>query len=157
MTAVRGLIESGGVLAEREVLTQGGPLSPAFRGVRKGVWMMLLSFPLALFAGMLTAINDGFAFLIFLPVLCFIIGFVRLLYATFKEEKAPKVKREPRHPYDAPVMRRQQDTAARNPELPPARVPPVDDFTGQRVSPAEMVRPPSVTENTTKLLDENSD
>jgi hypothetical protein len=155
--AVRELIASGGALVGREVEVQGNQLSPAFRGVRKGVWVMLAGFPLALVTGLLTAINDAFAILILLPVLCFVAGFARLLYGTFIEEKAPQVKRDAPQPDIASVMPAQRGTAARSPELPPARVEPIEDFTAQRVVTAEMAQPPSVTENTTRLLDEEAD
>jgi hypothetical protein len=154
---VRELIASGGSIVEREAEAQGGQLSPAFRGVRKGVWIMLASLPLALVTALLTAIDDGFAILILLSVLCFVTGFARLLYGTFKEEKAPRLKSGSSQPQVASVILAQPVTAARSPELPPARVPPIEDFTEQRMVTAEMAEPPSVTENTTRLLDEESD
>lgn len=157
LTAMRELVASGGILAEREAGAQGGQLSPAFRGVRKGVWLMLASLPLALVAGLLTAIDDGFAVLILLPVLCFVAGFVRLLYGTFIEERKPQLKNDSSQPRVASVMPAQPGTAARSPELPAARVPPIEDFGEQRIVTAEMVQPPSVTEKTTRLLDEEAD
>jgi hypothetical protein len=157
LSAVKELVASGGALVERESGAQEGQLSPAFRGMRKGVWIMLASLPLALVAALLTAIDDGFAVLILLPVLCFVTGFARLLYGTFIEEKAPRVKRDSSLPHTASVMPAQPGTAARSPELPPARVAPIEGFTEQRMVTAEMVQMPSVTENTTRLLDEEAD
>jgi uncharacterized protein YneF (UPF0154 family) len=125
--------------------------------MRKGVWVMLAGFPLALIAGLLTAIDDSLAILILLPALCFVAGFARLLYGTFIEEKAPRVKRDASQPHVASVMPEQLGTAARSPELPPARVAPIEDFTAKRVVTAEMIQPPSVTENTTRLLDDEAD
>jgi hypothetical protein len=154
---MRELIASGGARAEREAEMEGGQVSPAFRGMRKGVWIMLASLPLALVAALLTAINDGFAVLILLPVLCFVAGFARLLYDTFIEDKASRVKRDFSQPHIDSVMAPQLGSAARSPELPPARTPPIKDFTQMRVVTAEMVQMPSVTENTTRLLDEEAD
>ena len=157
LSAVRELVAAGGTLTEGEAGAPGGQLSPAFRGVRKGVWIMLASFPLALVVGFLTARNDGFAIFLLLPALCFVAGFARLLYGTFLEEKAPLVKRGASQAQVGPVMPTQLSAAARRPQLPPARVTSSEAFTAQRMKMAEVVQPPSVTENTTKLLDEEAD
>ena len=45
--------------------------------------------------------------------------------------------------------------ASQEPALPPARSIPVPSLGSHRVNTAEMVRPPSVTEHTTVLLDKN--
>jgi hypothetical protein len=155
--AVRELIASGGALADREAGAQAGQLSRTLRGVRKGVCIMLASLPLALVAGLLTAINDAFAILILLPVLCFVAGFARLLYGTFKEEKGPRVKTEASPSHVGSVMPAQLGAAERNPQLRPARVGPIEDFTARRLVTGEMAQPPSVTEKTTRLLDEEAD
>lgn len=149
---VRELISSGGALVEREAGAQAGELSPALTGVRKGVWIMLASLPLALVAGLLTTIDDAFAIFLLLPALCFVVGFGRLLYGTFIEGKAPRVKRGSSQPHVASVMPAQLGS----PELRPARVPSIEDFNAQRMTTAEMVQPPSVTENTTRLLDSDA-
>jgi len=105
---------------------------------------MLVSFPLALVTGLLAAIDDVFAVFILLPVLCFVVGFARLLYGTFREGKAPRVKKDLSQQHAAFVM-------------PPARVPPIEGFTEQRMITAEVVEPPTVTENTTRFLDEKAE
>ena len=51
----------------------------------------------------------------------------------------------------------QLNTPPARPELSAPRVGPVESFSGHRVKTAEMVQPASVTENTTRLLDEESD
>ena len=159
LSAVKELVAAGGALAEPEAeQPQGSKLSPAFRGVRKGVWVMLASFALALVTGLLAAIDDVFAVLLILPVLCFIIGFARVLYGVFLAEKrASLVKGAASQQQAAPLMPGQTDTAARTPELSPPRIAPIEGFTPQRMKTAEMVQPPSVTENTTRLLDEEAD
>ena len=143
LSAVRELVV-GGALAERRAGAQGDQLSPALRGTRKGVWIMLASFPLALITGLLAAIDDVFAVFILLPVLCFVAGFARLLYGTFREGRAPRIQEDLSQPHAASVM-------------PPARVPPIEGFTEQRMITAEVVEPPSVTENTTRFLDEKAE
>ncbi len=120
--------------------------------------MMLASLVLTLVVGLLTAIDDDFAILLLLAVLCFVIGFARVLYGVFLAEKrAPKVKGAASQPHVAPIMPGQLGTAARSFELSPPRVAPIEGFTAQRVEAAEMVQPPSVIEGTTRLLDEEAD
>ncbi|HET6891671.1 MAG TPA: hypothetical protein VFH31_11260 [Pyrinomonadaceae bacterium] len=152
---MRELIATGGVPAERE--PEGGRLSPAFRGVRKGVWVILVGVLMTLVIGLLTAADDDFAVLLFLPLLCFVVGFVRVLYGVFLENRAPRGKKDSDQPQVPPVRPPQAISAARNLELPPVRVPPATAFTEKQVKTAEIVQPPSVTENTTRLLDEEAD
>ena len=90
--AVRELVAAGGGLAERAAEVPAADPSKALKGVRKGVKLMLAAFPLALFAGVLTANEEEFAFLFLLPVLCLVAGFARLLYGTFVEGRAPRVR-----------------------------------------------------------------
>jgi hypothetical protein len=118
--------------------------------------MMLMSLPLTLVVALLTAINDGFALFGILPVLCFVIGFLRVLHGVFLTDKrARSVKGAASQSHLNPMPARQA-SAARSPELLPPRVAPIQNFTAQRAQTAEMIQPPSVTENTTRLLDEES-
>jgi hypothetical protein len=158
LSAVRELIAASGALVGPEAEAQGGQLSRSQRGVRKGAWMMLASLALTLVVGLLSAIDDDFAVLLLLPVLCFIIGFARVLYGVFLAGKrSPQAKGAAAQPNIAPIVPGQLDTAARTPELSPPRVAPIEGFTAQRMKTAEMVQPASVTENTTRLLDEEAD
>lgn len=144
LVAMRELVAAGGEVAERSAEVPAARPLKALKGVRKGVKMMLFSFPLALFAGILTANDDVFAFLFLIPVLCLVAGFARLLYATFVEGRAPRVE--------------QLGSAERAPELPPQRAVPVKAVAGQRLQTAEMIhQPPSVTEGTTRLLEDEPD
>lgn len=155
LSAVRELIATGGVPAERE--PEGGRLSPAFRGVRKGVWVLLAGVLMTLVIGLMAAADEDLAVLLLLPLLCFVVGFVRVLYAVFLENRAPRGKKDSEQPQVPPARPPQPISAARNPELPPAQVPPTTAFIEKRVKTAEIVQPPSVTENTTRLLDEEAD
>lgn len=156
LTAVRELIASDSSLVERVAEAQAGQSSRNQRGVRKGAYMMLASLVLALVVGLLTAVDDVFAVLLLLPVLCFVIGFVRVLYGVFfAEKRTPMVKGTASQ--SRSVIPGQLGTPTRSPELSAPRVAPIESFTAQRVETAEMVQPRSVTENTTRLLDEESD
>jgi hypothetical protein len=158
LSAVRKLIASS-ALVEHGTELRTGQLSRSQRGIRKGAWMMLASLALTVVVGLLTAADDAFAVLLLLPVICFVIGFARVLYGVFLAEKrAARVKKAAAsQPHAISTMHGQPDTPALSPELSPPRVAPIESFTGQRVETAEMVRPPSVTENTTRLLDEEAD
>lgn len=158
LTAVRELIASDSALGEQVSEVQAGKPSRSQKGVRKGACMMVASLVLALVVGLLTAVEDVFAVLFLLPVLCFVIGFLRVLYGVFfAEKRTPLVKGAASQPHVAPIMFGQLGTAPRNRELSPPGVAPIESFTGHRIDTAEMVQPRSVTENTTRLLDEESD
>jgi hypothetical protein len=93
----------------------------------------------------------------FLPMMFLMAGLMRILYAVIFQEGAPrKKKHESSLPY-APIITEQFGTASRRSALPPSQGVPVVAFNKQRVDTAEMVSPPSVTEHTTKLLNESED
>lgn len=159
---VREMIHSGGALVERETGVSDH-LFKAFRGMRTGVWLLLAAVLAFFVFGLITAIDDDFAILLILPVLCFLIGFARLLYGAFIEGRW--VKRDLSNVASGKPA--QLGTVGRSPELPPARITPVPAFTERMKTPgstltaektqtAEMAQPPSVTESTTRLLDDET-
>ena len=87
-------------------------------------------------------------------VLFFVGGFVRILYALIFEEGTPQgnIVNNAALPYVPPVPSSQLSAGARGTTLPPAQSIPVSSWR-QPHNTAEIVRPPSVTENTTRLLD----
>ena len=158
LSAVRELIASSNALVERGVEAPVEQPSRGQRGVRKGAWLMLASLALTLVVGLLSRIDDDFAVLLLLPVLCFIVGFGLVLYGVFLAGKrAPVVKGAAPQTHGVPVMPGQIGGTAHSPELAPPRDAPVWSFTAQRAETAEMVQPPSVAEGTTRLLDEEAD
>jgi zinc-ribbon domain len=114
-------------------------------GTRRGAKLMFFSVVLfPLFFGICFLV-DGPAPL-FVPFTVFLAGFVMLVYARlFGEDLLPV--RGTRMDLNAPVDR----PALGAPPFTPASL-----FNQQRGNTAEMSRPPSVTENTTKLLDKDS-
>jgi hypothetical protein len=114
--------------------------------------MMLASVALTVVVGLLTSIDDDLVVLMFFPALCFVLGFLQVLYGVFLA-----VRRAARLKQAQPVMAAQLNTPPARPELSAPRAAPIEDFSGHRVETAEMVRPASVTENTTRLLDDESD
>ena len=82
----------------------------------------------------------------FIPFSVFFSGLSLLLYSRFfVEEVAPAPGRQ--------AQTSRLGTTSDSPYLPPASSIPASSVGGQRVRTAELVTPPSVTENTTKLLD----
>lgn len=148
LTAVRDLIDRNGA----GTVTQAEQLARKQKGIRRGAWMMLASLVLTVLVGLLAAIDDDFAVLLIVPLLCFIIGFLRVLYGVFLAGKKAAQLKQPQ-----PMMPAQLITPPRSPELSAPRVAPLESFSTPRVQTAEMVQPPSVTESTTRLLDDESD
>lgn len=160
----------GGVI---ELLTNGGSLpfvqpaagerkrSPRYEGVRRGVILFFLGAIIVPLLGILNGSQtNGSAFLEVLiamsAVIFFIGGFLRILYASiFEEGASSKHVQSASLPYAPPIMQSQLSAGvARGQALPPAQSIPVSNWRPQRPNTAEIVQPPSVTENTTRLLDE---
>lgn len=162
---VTEVVSHGGTLPEREAETSATPLTSRQRGKRLGLLLLLTGIVLAIIAGI---INDsrtasdlpplglGPTLLIFGPgIICLVMGFVRFLYAVMLEPKTPRKVSSPL-PKDK-VESSQLDPDERYPALPASRGVPVTEFGGRRLNTSETVNvPPSVTENTTKLLDDES-
>lgn len=158
LIAVKDLVASGNGLVKQEAETQAPQVSCGQRGARRAAWMLLVSLALALFVGFLTAIEDEFAVLLLLPFLLFVSGIAILFYSVFLADKRAERKRlAATQAHLATSIPGQPGTAARTPELYPSRMAPIASFTARRPETAEMVRPPSVTENTTRLLEEDAD
>lgn len=152
--AVRELIASGNALTVPGTDVQ--PRSCGQKAVRRGAWIMLASLAFTLFVGFISAIDDDFAVMLLLPFLGFIIGLLSVFYGTFWADKRA-LKRAAAKSIVVPTMAAPFDAQARA-ELPPSRMAPIESFTGKRGETAEMIQsPPSVTENTTRLLEEESD
>ena len=148
------LLSSGGVLPAYRASDEPVQISPRRKGVKQGMLLFLLgvlvvpilgmfaSFSMAVFPQMLA---------ILAAIICFVGGPLRMFYAAVFEEGAPK----PLRPYGPPMpmhVPQQFIPQAPSPALPPppARQPP---SWRTRPTTAELANPPSVTENTTRLLD----
>jgi hypothetical protein len=145
------LLGNGGMLPAYRASDEPVQISPRRKGVKQGGLLFLsgiLIVPiLALFA------SYGSTFLEILAglaaIICFIGGPLRMIYAAIFEEGAPKPAYGPPMPMHAP----QQFAAhAQHPALPPPPARPQGSWR-PRPNTAELVNPPSVTENTTRLLD----
>jgi hypothetical protein len=123
------------------------------RGARQGTWIILAALFLTLFVGLLTAADDDFALLLLVPVLCFVVGFVRLLYGVFVQDRAERRKTETISGVSTAFPER-PPSVGRNKELPDSTIQPARTYMPSIRPTAEVVQPPSVTENTTRLLDD---
>jgi len=154
MDGVIQLLGSGGMVPAYRTSDEPVPVSPRRKGVKQGAMLLLAGVVLVPILGMLASFSSatfpqilaGLA-----AIICFIGGPIRMLYAALFEEGAPSPIRQygPPIPMHAP----QQFTPhAQAPALPPqpARSP---GAWRRRPNTAELVNPPSVTENTTRLLE----
>jgi hypothetical protein len=152
------LIAQGGAFRSGNEQSQEQTLSPRRRGVRQGVLMMLVGAVLVPVLAILNGFIHGPNLLDLLvplsAVICFAGGFMRILYAVIYEEGVSGMKHD-MPAYVPPVTPAQLNTGVRGSALPPPQSIPVPTFAPRRANTAELVPPPSVTENTTRLLDED--
>lgn len=151
---VMQLVATGG-----ELTAPATPKKPerslTMKGVRLGTWIMLGSLAASLFVGLLTAMEEDFAVL-FLPCAAvFLVGFLRLLYAVFIQDRREQQQKEVETNVLAAILG--QATTNVRPQLGQSPGVPVDNFTRPTKTTAEVRQPQSVTENTTRLLDNESD
>ena len=154
MDGVIQLLGTGGIVPADRASDEPVPVSPRRKGVKQGTVLLLSGLVLVPILGMLASFAQGSTFLEILAglaaIICFIGGPLRMLYAGLFEEGAPK----PRH-YGPPVPMQVPQQFAPHPQahaLPPqpARSP---GAWRRRPNTAELANPPSVTENTTRLLE----
>jgi len=155
MEGAMHLLANGGLIPQyQHTVDQKGP-SPRRKGVKQGALLMLIG---AILVPILF-IMSGFApgrlenvFALFgslAAILCFLGGPLRMLFAGIFEEGAPpKSQFMMSNPYAPPVIAAPQARVS----LPPAAVNTAASWR-QRPQTAEIQQPPSVTDNTTRLLD----
>jgi zinc-ribbon domain len=144
--AVSGLAECiavGGIFAVRDEAKQPALTSPRSKGVRRGKKIMFLSGALMpIFLAISILIEEPGPLLF--PLAIFLAGLTLMLYARIFGEDVPAGK----------GMLAQSSKSGTMPgALPPASNLGMNSVNVQRVRTAELVRPPSVTEHTTRLLD----
>jgi hypothetical protein len=141
LAGVSQLLATGGT----EALPQPAAESPKRRGVKQGAIVIFVAMALApLLAPLLEEVGAVIIGTLFMA------GMMRMLYAALFQEGAPRAT--------APVAHQQfgqhyVQPPPRQAALPPPYAPPAE-FPRERVKTAELVEPPSVTENTTRLLEE---
>lgn len=158
---VTELILTGGTLPERETESLAARFGGRKRGKRLGLLLMLTAMLLAVIAGIIhdslgtDPLNTpGLAgkLLLFLPAIIIgVAGFVRFLYAWLLETNIQSGTPPLLSPSAA---MKSALTAEDYAALPASHSVPAASFGAKRGDTTEIVNAPSVTENTTKLLDQ---
>lgn len=158
LDGVLQLLSSGGMLQVYQDPESAKEMSPRKRGVRQGGLLFLIGMILVPILGVFASYFNGpFPEILaaLAAIICFLGGPLRMLYAALFEEGAPRPVLQGARPYvSAPVSNPQFGPPMRNQALPP---PPAQSASGWRSRPitAELANRPSVTENTTRLLDKD--
>jgi hypothetical protein len=149
------VLASGGAVPTRYVQPTNTKPSPRSKGVRQGAMLMLstiLVVPIVaiLSVGLFSEISH-----IIVPltaIFCFVGGLLRILYALIMEDATPPMDFEQMSGYAPPPVP-QFERSVHNAALPPPAANPTPVWR-PRPNTAEIYQPPpSVTENTTRLLD----
>jgi hypothetical protein len=160
LEVVKELLLTDGALVWPEAETRMSKRSARNRGIRQGLMLMLLTALVVPLTAMLARIGIlPREFIAMAAIICAVGGFMRFVYALMFEEGATSVK--PRSPtFNAPAgaVSTAQVRSGQTPSaLPPQQSRPASEFNRWRAETAEMAQPPSVTENTTRLLDDDRD
>src|SRR6266498_961786 len=149
------LLEYRGLLPSHQLPEGEQKMSPRKRAIRQGGILLLSAAFLVPILGVLDSFARSSQFLDMLvaiaAIICFVGGPLRMLFAALFEEGAPARTQIPAPSYFRPVTQPARSTP--NAALPPAAVNPGAGWR-PRPNTAELVQPPSVTENTTRLLDQ---
>jgi hypothetical protein len=154
LDGVLQLLSNGGSLPVYRTPDEPVPASPRRKGVKQGGLLLLSGAVLV----PILAIFANYGNSTFLEILaalsaiiCFVGGPLRMLFAAVFEEGAPK----PVRMYGPAPMHMPQQFAQHvpSPALPPPAARPQQPIWRPRPNTAELVNPPSVTENTTRLLE----
>ena len=156
LDGVAAVLASGGAIPTRYVQPGNQKPSPRTKGVRQGAMLMLSSFLVVPIVAILTVNIDLFYpvshIIISLTALfCFVGGLLRMLYALLMEDSTPQMDLEQIGSY-APTPTPQFDRSVHKAALPPAAANQTPSWR-PRPNTAEIYQPPSITENTTRLLD----
>jgi hypothetical protein len=155
------LLSSGGILPAYQPSGEPPKVSARRKGVKQGGLLLLSGAVLVpLFGVMASYSNSAFLEILtaFAAIICFVGGPLRMLYAAVFEEGAPNPYPQARPYMSAPAHPPQFNPHAQQQgALPPKHVQPPS--WRSRPITAELAAPPSVTENTTRLLerDENNE
>jgi hypothetical protein len=146
------LLTTGGMLPVYHQSEEPLPPSPRRKGVKQGAILLLSGAVIVPILGVLASFSNA-AFPQVLAalaaIICFIGGPFRMLFAALFEEGAPR--RFPAYGPPPPIPVPQQFGPPRqHTALPPQ---PVRPPAWRKPNTAELANPPSVTENTTRLLD----
>jgi hypothetical protein len=150
------LLSTGGTLPVYRSPDEPVQISARRKGVKQGVLLFLLGILIVPILGMFASFSNAVfpqMLAILAALICFIGGPLRMLYAALFEEGGPK----PIRPYGPPMpmhVPQQFVPQGQRNALPPPPARPQGSWRS-RPNTAELVNPPSVTENTTRLLEKD--
>jgi hypothetical protein len=151
LEGVSSVMASGGLLPRINPAPANQPLSPRSKGVRQGAMLMLSTLLVVPLLAIITVnLFEPIAPLI-VPLgalFCFVGGLLRILYALLMEDAVATTPITGAYGAAGPP----QIDATRSPALPPASANATSSWR-PRPETAEIYQPPSITENTTRLLD----
>lgn len=156
------VLANGGSLPASAITATGSKLSPHQKGIRQGALLMLSTLLVVPVLSILTVniIGNPRIIIPLAAFFCFIGGLLRIVYALLMEDATPHAKTAATQSYAPPIFPAELGVGARSSSgvnaLPPQQSVPAPLWRS-RMNTAELVEPPSVTENTTRLLDEKSD
>ncbi len=152
---VNELLAHGGVLPNYAPPPAEQESSPRRRGVQQGVTLIMLGIIITSLFGILSSYDImPELFTAIVAIIGFVGGPLRVLYALIFEEGA-RQQQIPIPYYAPPQTPASLSTPPRQTALPPHQGTPVSNWSQQQRHhhTAEIVSPPSVTENTTRLLE----
>jgi hypothetical protein len=151
LEGVMAVLSSGGAVPTRYVQPGGKLQSARSKGVKQGALLMLSTLPVVpLVAIFTTYFNLSPALLVpIVSIGLFVGGLFRIFYALLMEDDTPQPQAE-----SSKGSTPQFDRPAHMPALPPSGAN-VTASWRPRPNTAEIYQPPSVTENTTRLLDKD--
>lgn len=155
LTGVSELISTNGVLPQMPFSSDQTKISPRKRGIKQGGAMLLLSlFIIPIFIVFIQATRGPVELVMILSLVTFWGGILRMLYALFFESKIPEL---PANESLLPkVAQRILPIGKKSKALPAQQTVPVEFYappTGVNWRTTNDLVPPSVTDNTTKLLE----
>ena len=155
LDALAEFVEGGERLAVRDASEDLPALTPRQRGTRMGLLIIVAGLIFGVIAVILTAVKEDFFVFLILAAFIFTIGVMRMLYGMLLEDDSARKKAAKRSARDEKREKKGMKPAgARGKELPPQRSVPASAFTNTGGPTGEIAAPPSVTESTTRLLEE---
>lgn len=149
LAIVSQLVRNGGALTDFDPKPKG-PLSSRQKGIRWGIILMIISVVISPLTALMTAMKSDF-FVLFIPLfLIFVVGLVRVLHAYLLAPNTPTES------VTTPAAKTRPLTGAYKTALPAGQNIPVTNWR-QPVNTSEMAQPLSVTDNTTRLLNDESE
>lgn len=153
LDGVAMVLASGGAVPTAAPQAGYRQLSPRSKGIRQGALMMLSTLLIVPLVAIITVFLHGSPLVIpIAAITLFIGGLLRIFYALLMEESVSPITIGPM-PGHMPLAARQLDQSPHNAALPPAAAHAASGW--RQPQSAELYQPPSITENTTRLLDKD--